>query len=204
MNNDDLTDGKRLDQAGLRAVIALAAISGLIIAVMTYSAIADLPWIHWFLARGWAITVAIVIVAIIALFLFDMTRTKNIAWRSLGQQFGQAFKEVPDRENIGTGRSQIGDHWYLGIRCYASPDGLEIGRILRFVNPPLSIPWSAIAKIDTFPNLLTGRKGFETDMQAQIILHDQSSLAIEVPWLTDFRKFLPKSVRYRAIKLSKK
>ena len=204
MKSDELTGGQSLDQAALRAVLALSIVLGLLVAVIAYSSFADLAWLQWLLAHGWVIAVAIIIVAMSALFVFDMTRAKNIAWRSLGEKFGVAFKEQPDRDNVCAGRGQVGDHWYLGIRCFASPEGIEINRIVRFINPPLSIPWSAIAKIDTFPNLLTGRKGFETDMQAQIILRDQSSLTIEVPWLMDFRKFLPKSVKYRAIKLSKK
>ena len=61
-----------------------------------------------------------------------------------------------------------------------------------------------ITKIDAFPNLLTGRRGFETDMQAQIFLRDQPDLAIEIPWLKEYRQLLPKSVRFRSIKLSKK
>ena len=59
-------------------------------------------------------------------------------------------------------------------------------------------------KVDSFPNLLTGRKDFETDMQAQILLRNQSDVTIEVPWLTEYRQLLPKSVKFRAIKLSKK
>jgi len=122
----------------------------------------------------------------------------------LREQFGEEFGETLDRKNFGTGRGQLGDHTYFGLRCFGSPDGLEVSRIISLVNPPLYLSWSAMAKIDTFPNLLTGRKDFETDMQARIALRDQSEVTIEVPWLTEYRQLLPKSVKYRAIKLSKK
>jgi len=141
---------------------------------------------------------------LVAACLYDLTRSKNVAWRALHRQFGTAFDTALDRKNFGTGRGQIGDHSYFGLRCFGSPTGLEISRILSFANPPLHIPWSAIAKIDTFPSLLTGRKEFETNMQAQIVLQDRPELTIEAPWLSEYRQLLPKTVKYRAIKLSKK
>jgi len=127
-----------------------------------------------------------------------------VAWRSLGARFGQPFGAALERKNFATGRAQVSDYAYFGVRCFGSPGGLEIGRIASRLNRPVYIPWSAMAKIDTFPNLLTGRKGFETDMQAQISLRDWPDLTFQVPWLTEYRQLLPKSVRYRAIKLSKK
>ena len=48
------------------------------------------------------------------------------------------------------------------------------------------------------------RKEFETDMQAQITLSDRPELKVELPWLSEYRQLLPKSVKYRAIKLTKK
>jgi len=204
MNSGELVGGKRLDQVALRGVTAVAVALALIVGAMGYGAIAESVWMHRLLSNGWLMALVVGIIALVAIFAFDLTRPKNVAWRSLGEQFSQAFKEEPDRGSLAAGRGQIGNNWYFGIRCFASPDGLEINRMLSFVNPPLSIPWSAIAKIDTFPNLLTGREGFETDMQAQVNLRDHPSVAIEVPWLNDFRTFLPKAIRYRAIKLSKK
>jgi len=194
----------RLDQTAFRGIIAIAVIVALIAAVLAWGATTGAAWAQSLLGSGWLMTIIVVVMALAILFVVDLARPKNIAWRSLSLKFGQAFREVPDRDHLSAGRAQFGDNWYSGVRCFASAEGLEVNRIVSPVNPPLSIPWSAIAKIDTFPSLLTGRQGFETDMQAQINLHEMPALTIEVPWLTDFRKFLPKSVRYRAIKLSKK
>ena len=90
--------------------------------------------------------------------------------------------------NFGTGRGLVGDNAYLGLRCFGAPSGLEVSRILSFMNPPIFIPWTAMDKIDTFPSLLTGRKEFETDMQAQITLRGQPNLKLELPWLAEYRQ----------------
>ncbi len=153
---------------------------------------------------GWLLAPAAILFILAALSLFDMTRAKNKAWRSLSQSYAEPFGEITNRKNFATGSGQVGDYSYFGLRCFGTQDGIEISRIISAVNPPLYIPWSAITKIDTFPNLLTGRKDFETDMQSQIILSDQPELSIEVPWLAEYRQLLPKSVKYRSIKLSKK
>ena len=204
MNSDEPTQPKRLDQTATRAGIALVAGFALLAASIIYSVMTNLGWLPWLLARGWLVTIAIFVITLMSLFLISMTRPKNVAWRSLHELFGEEFGETLDRKNFGTGRGQVGDHAYFGLRCFGSPSGLEISRIVSAINQPLHIPWSAMAKIDTFPNLLTGRKDFETDMQAQIVLRDQPDMTIEVPWLTEYRQLLPKSVKYRAIKLSKK
>lgn len=198
MNAGEPAPRPELDQTARRGLLALAVIVALAVALVAWGAATGTGW--W----GWALTMCIVVVALAAAFAWDLARPKNLAWRSLAQQFGAAFREQPDRKNLAAGRGQVGGNWYFGVRCFASPEGIEVNRIVSFVNPPLSVPWSAIAKIDTFPSLLTGRKGFETDLQAQVGLRDDPSLTVEVPWLTDFRKFLPKSVKYRTIKLSKK
>ncbi len=204
MNSEELTQPQRLDQTATRASISLATGFVLLAAGIIYSVVADLGWLPWLLARGWLVTIAVIIIALASLFLLSITRPKNVAWRSLRGLFGEEFGETLDRKNFGTGRGQVGDHSYFGLCCFGSPSGLEISRIVSAVNQPLFIPWSAMVKIDTFPNLLTGRKDFETDRQAQIVLRDQPDMTIEVPWLTEYRQLLPKSVRYRAIKLSKK
>lgn len=154
--------------------------------------------------NGWLIALAVVVIVPVAFFLFDRMRAKNVAWRAVRAQFGEGFDKSLERRNFGTGRGQVGDHHYFGLRCFGTPDGLEIGRIMSFVNGPIFIPWIKINKIDSFPNLLTGRQEFETDMQAQIVLREQPDLTIEVPWLAEYRQLLPKSVKYRSIKLSKK
>jgi len=204
MNSDEPTPAKSSDQTATRARIALITGALLLAAGILYSVFTGLGWLPWLLAHGWLLALVIVILALMVLFLFDMTRAKNVAWRSLSQQFGTGFGATLERRNFATGRGQVGDHSYFGLRCFGSPDGIEIGRLVSFVHPPLYIPWSAMTKIDTFPNLLTGRKDFETDMQAQIVLRGQSEFTVEIPWLTEYRQLLPKSVKYRAIKLSKK
>jgi hypothetical protein len=152
----------------------------------------------------WLAALTAVAVAFIGALLFDVARPKNAAWQKLRGQFGESHGTPLERKTVAAGRGQLGDYHYFGVRCFGSPEELEIGRIMSFLNPPLYIPWSAITKIDAFPNLLTGRRDFETDMQAQIILRDQPDLEIEIPWLKEYRQLLPKSVRFRSIKLSKK
>jgi len=204
INSEEPTQTKRLEQAAIRARVALGTGFAVLAAGIIFSSVADLGWLTWLLARPWLVMLAVIIIALPALLLFDRMRPKNIAWRSLREQFGEEFAEGFDRAHFGTGRGRVGDYAYFGPRCFGSPGGLVLSRIMSFVNPPLYIPWSAMSKVDTFPNLLTGRKDFETDMQAQIVLRDQPELTIETPWLTEFRQLLPKSVKYRAIKLSKK
>jgi|GEM_PF-1873054 len=204
MNSDEPTQTLHRDPTATRASFVLLGGIVLLVAGIIYSAVAGLPWLPWLLERSWLLILVVIVIVAIGWFLFSIARPKNIAWRSLRGQFGQKFGETLHQKNFGTGRGQVGDHAYFGLRCFGSPSGLEVSRIVSFVNPPLYIPWSAMAKIDTFPNLLTGRKDFETDMQAQITLRDQPELTIEVPWLTEYRQLLPKSVKYRAIKLSKK
>jgi hypothetical protein len=195
MKSDDPMQAAPPARAPFNVRIWLIAGLSVLLLVVVGSAIAGLLWLA---------TLAAVAVAIIAALLFDTARPKNAAWQKLREQFGEAFGATFDRKNFGAGRGQFGDFRYIGLRCFGSPDGLEIGRIMSFLNPSLYVPWSAIAKIDAFPNLLTGRQGFETDMQAQIVLRDQPDMVIEIPWLTEFRQLLPKSVKFRSIKLSKK
>lgn len=193
-----------LDRTGRRAVSSLVAGFVLLVVVVVISSVAGLGWLPWLAQRSWLLILVLVLLVLPLLIVFDMTRAKNVAWRSLRERFGSGFDESLDRKNFGTGGAKLGDFGYLGVRCFGSPGGLEIGRILSIVNAPLQIPWSAMAKIDTYPNLLTGRRGFETDMQARITLRDAADFEIEVPWLTEYRQLLPKSVKYRSIKLSKK
>lgn len=204
MNSDAPNQSTRFDPTALRATVTLLAVLTLLAGGIAYSAVAKLGWFSWALSRGWLVALLTLIVALVALCLFDITRPKNVGWRRLRGHFGEAFDETLDRKNFGTGRGQVGDYSYFGLRCFGSPAGLEINRIVTFLNQPLYVPWSAVSKIDTFPNLLTGRRDFETNMQAQIVLRDWPDLTIEAPWLTEYRQLLPKSVKYRAIKLSKK
>lgn len=183
------------DPAARRAAVALGAGLLLLAAGVAYGATAGPSWL-----------VLVVVIVLLAPILVagDMLRSKNIAWRALRSRFGTGFDAGLDRKNFGTGRALLGGFSYFGVRCFGSPGGLEIGRIVSRVNLPVNMPWSAVAKIDTYPNLLTGRQGFETDMQARIALRDDPEFQIEVPWLAEYRQLLPKSVKYRSIKLSKK
>lgn len=204
MSTDEPIHPKRFDSIAVRANVALASGLALLAAAAAYGLVSGAGWMTALLERGWLVALLVIAVAGVAGVLLDLARSKNVAWRWLRQRFGAAFDERVERRNFGTGRAQIGDHGYFGVRCYGSPTGLEVGRIASLVNRPLCLPWSAMAKIDTFPNLLTGRKGFETDMQARITLREQPDLAVELPWLAEYRQLLPKSVKFRAIKLSKK
>lgn len=186
---------------GRRAlVIAVVALVVLVIV----SALLDLSWLNWLLQRPWLALLLGSILAVVVLALLDWTRPKNRAWRQLRADYGEPFDAAPDRSQFGTGRGRLGSYGYFGLRSFGAAKGLEVGRIVAFANPPLYIPWTAVAKIDAYPNLLTGRQGFESDMQARIVLRQQPDLSIEVPWLKEYRQLLPNSVRYRSIKLSKK
>jgi hypothetical protein len=195
MKSDELVQVARSTRAPANVRIGLIAGLSMLLLVMIGCGFAG--WL-------WLAALAAVAAAFIGALLFDTTRPKNAAWQKLREQFGESHGTPLDRKTGAAGRGQLGDYHYFGVRCFGSPDELEIGRIMSLLNPPLYIPWTAITKIDAFPNLLTGRRGFETDMQAQIILRDQPDLAIEIPWLEEYRQLLPKSVRFRSIKLSKK
>jgi len=209
MNETSIDSGERpattrLDRTALRARAALVVMSVLLIAWVIVGAVTGRGGLPWLLGNVRLTVLVAAIVAILGGMLLDATRQKNVAWRSLRERFGAGFSDRPDRSTFGTGRGLVGEHAYYGLRCFGCADGLEVGRILYFLNPPIFIPWSAMAKIDTFPNILTGRKDFETDEQARIHLRDPSDLTLEVPWLKEYRQLLPKTVKYRAIKLSKK
>jgi len=183
------------DAAARRAAAAFGAGLMLFVAVVVYGAIVGPVWL---------VFLAVIVLIAPILVAVDLMRSKNIAWRALRSRFSAGFDAGLDRKNFGTGRALLGGFSYFGVRCFGAPRGLEISRIVSRVNLPVNIPWSAVDKIDTYPNLLTGRQGFETDMQARITLRDDREYQVEVPWLTEYRQLLPKSVKYRSIKLSKK
>jgi hypothetical protein len=192
------------DSTASRALLGLGVGTALLLVWLIYSAVAQLAWLTWLLERGWLAALAVLVVALAGLFVYDRARAKNVAWRALQKRFGTAFAEPAERGNFATGRGQLGDNAYFGLRCFGSAGGLEVARIMSFVNAPLYIPWSAMTKIDAYPNLLTGRKDFETDLQGQISLVDEPDMQVELPWLAEYRQLLPKSVKFRSIKLSKK
>ncbi len=193
-----------LDPPATRVLLIGGAFIVLVVGIVLYGSMTGQAWWQSMAEHGWLLAVGAIVLIAVALFVFDYTRQKNIAWRQLREELGQGLSDVADRGSFATGRGKIGSFWYYGFRCYASPTGFEIVRMMSFVNKPVSIPWSEVAKVDTYPNLLTGRQGFESDMEAQITLKDKASMVLEVPWLQEYRQLLPKSVRYRAIKLSKK
>lgn len=198
------TENPKLDKLALWAWILLGTTISFLILWILYSALNDMGRLGWLTSNSWLLLFLLLLIVAFCWFLYSVSRPKNIVWRAAAAQFGEPFGEKLDRRNFGTGRGLIGAHAFYGLRCFGLPSGLEVGRIVSFINPPLYIPWSKISKIDTYPNLLTGRKEFETDMQAQITLRDEPELHLELPWLVEYRQLLPKSVKYRAIKLSKK
>ena len=157
--------------------------------------------LQWLFEHRWLAALAIAIVALIGLFAFDLSRRKNISWRSMARHYGKPSGDAFHRKNHAAGQGKVGGYSYWGLRCFSSAGGLAVVRVLAVVNRPLFIPWSAISTVETFPSPLTGKPGFETDLQARITLRDRPSLAVEVPWLSEFREFLPNSVRIRTTKL---
>lgn len=158
-------------------------------------------FLQWLLEHRWLAALAVILVALIALFAFDLTRRKNISWRLIARHYGKSSSDASRAKNHAAGQGKVGGHSYWGLRCFGSAGGLAVVRVLAVVNRPLFIPWSAISTVETFPSPLTGRPGFETDVQARIKLRNRPSLVIEVPWLGEFREFLPNSVKIRSTKL---
>lgn len=198
---DEHTRQVRYDRVAIAATTGLVIFLGLLTAFIVDGRIAERAWLQWLLERRWLAALGAAVVALIVLFAFDLTRRKNIAWRLIKRQYGQRSGDALHDKNHAAGQGRIGAHSYWGLRCFGSPSGLAIVRVLSGVNRPLFISWSAISMVETFPSPLTGRRGFETDMGARITLRERPSLTVEVPWLAEFRGFLPNSVKLRSTKL---
>ena len=136
------------------------------------------------------------VVVLVVASLLDAMRPKNVAWRRLRGRCGPRPDDAAARGKHAAGRGRFGHHSYWGLRCFGGPGGLLILRLLPF-NRPLFLPWSAISAIEVSPGALTGKAGFETDMDARIEVRGDPSLTVEVPWLEEFRPLLPKAIRLR-------
>jgi hypothetical protein len=198
---DEGTVEVRFDRTAVWAIGAFVALLVLLAAFVVYSRMGDSGRPYWLPAGGWPLTFAVLLLVLLALFALDFARRKNIAWRLIRRHLGLPPDAQLDRKNYGAGRGRIGGHMYSGLRCFGSPGGLGVVRMLSAVNRPLYLPWSDISTIDAYPNLLTGKPGFETDMQARITLRRQASLTVEVPWLAEFRQLTPDSVKFRSTRL---
>ena len=194
-------ESPRFDPPALRAAAVLAVCIGAAAAFVLYGLFTRNALWQGLASRGWLAALLVLALALVLLVAFDVTRRKNVSWRLLRARFGQPLAEAPDRRNHGAGRGQLAGHTYWGVRSMGSPGGIEVARVLAPVNRPLYIPWSEVSAIEAYPNVLTGKRGFETDMGARITVRGSEPLTVEVPWLAEFRKLMPKSVRFRLVKL---
>ncbi|GMW07991.1 MAG: hypothetical protein QY320_00175 [Gammaproteobacteria bacterium] len=198
------TTPARYDAAALQAAIVLAAC---LVALVMYAAWERLPggglW-PGRAGRGWLLALAALPFIGIVLGAFDVARRKNVAWRALRARFAAPLDPAPDRSNYGAGKALLSGHTYWGTRSFGSSAGLGIARVLSLLHRPLYIPWSEVSAVDAYPNVLTGNPGFETDMGAILTLRGERSGTLEVPWLAEFRSLMPKSVRFRLVKLPEK
>jgi hypothetical protein len=198
--NEERSAPARFDVPAMRAAAVLAMCVGTL-ALLMYGAFIDRAAWQALALRGWVVVLLALPVAVVALAALDCLRRKNVSWRLLRSRFGQPLEEPPDRSNHGAGQGRFGEHTYWGVRSMGSKDGLVLTRVLGALNRPLHIPWAQIAAVEAYPNVLTGKRGFETDMGAKLTLRGAKAVAIEVPWLAEFRNLMPKSVRFRLVKL---
>ncbi len=190
----DRTDTRRAadvrhDRASVAALVALAAV--------VLSALAARVLLPAVFARL-RLPGAVVTVLVVA-WLLDVMRRKNVVWRFLRRRCGPRPDATPARGKHAAGRGRLGVCSYWGLRCFGTAGGLLVVRLLP-LNRPLFLPWSAIAAVEASPGALTGRTGFETDMDARIELRDEPGFTVELPWLEEFRALLPKRMRYRKTK----
>jgi hypothetical protein len=198
---EPLPETPRFDPPALRAAAVLAVCLGAAAAFVSLGLVTRNALWQGLAERPWLAALLVLVLAVVVAAAFDQTRPKNVSWRLLRARFARELEQPPDRTNHGAGRGQLGAHVYWGLRSTGSPSGLVITRVLAPLNRPLQIPWSEIAAIDAYPNVLTGKRGFETDMGARLTLRGAQPVTLEVPWLAEFRKLMPKSVRFRLIRL---
>jgi hypothetical protein len=146
------------------------------------------------LEQTWLITLVALIVLAVFVLAYLYTRRKNVAWRVFQKNFGEKFTDMQYKKDPATGPGKLGEFTYMGVSSYGSPTGLEVRGLLC---PSISIPWGAISKIDAVPNVLSGRKGFESDMEARVTLRDHPERGFQFPWLKEFHAMLPRTVKYR-------
>ncbi len=196
-NNRTVT--ARFDAAAVRAAVVLAVCLVAVAAYLAWERLAGGLW-QGLPGRGWLLALAVLLIGCITLGALDVTRRKNVAWRALRARFAGPLDPAPDRSNYGAGKARFSGHAYWGTRSFGSAAGLAVARVLSPLNRPLLIPWSAIAAVDAYPNVLTGNPGFETDMGATLTIRGEHPVTLEVPWLAEFRNLMPKSVRFRLVK----
>lgn len=191
----------RFDPPALRAAAVFAACIAAAGAFVAWGRVTHGPAWQAVASRAWLAALLGLLVVAVALVALDITRRKNVSWRHLRARFGQPFEPAPDPKNHGAGQGRLGPHTYWGVRSMGSKGGLIVARMVGPLYGPLHIPWSAVSAVEAYPNVLTGRRGFETDMGAKLTLRGAQSVTLEVPWLAEFRQFMPNSVRFRLVKL---
>jgi hypothetical protein len=201
---DEQSAPVRFDRVAILAAFALAVQLALLAAAFAYSRMSRDGQLNPLFAQRWFLPIAGGAIALLALALLDMTRQKNVSWRSIRHRYGAPPEAAKPGKKYGAGRGRICGHSYWGLRCFGGPSGLVVARLLSIINRPLFIPWSAIATVEAYPNALTGKAGFENDMEAKIGLRDRPTLDVEVPWLGEYRQLLPKAVKFRATKRPEK
>jgi predicted O-linked N-acetylglucosamine transferase (SPINDLY family) len=194
-STDERTMPVRFDRVAIGAAAGLLVCLGLLAAAVSPDA-----WLSRLFAHRWLTALTMGLIAVVALTLVDLMRPKNLMWRALRRRYGPCPADARAGGDHAAGSGRLGTHSFRGLGCFASPTGLAAVRILSVLHRPLFIPWSAIAAIEAYPSLMTGRPGFETDMQASVRLRDQSSPAVELPWLAEFRERVPKTVGFHSAK----
>ncbi len=191
----------RFDRASMQAAAVLALCLGAMAAFIVYDRLSNGGAWRGLPGRGWLLAFAASLLACVVLAALDVTRRKNIAWRALRARFAEPVDPAPDRKNYGAGKVRLAGYAYWGARSFGSTGGLVVMRVLSVIHRPLHVPWSAIAHVEAYPNVLTGNPGFETDMGARVTIRGERSVTLEVPWLAEFRNFMPKTVKFRLVKL---
>jgi hypothetical protein len=194
----------RFDRPAIWSAAALAVLFVTLAGVMVYGRAGGQGWLGRVFLQRWPVVLGGTLIAVLALSLFDLTRQKNVVWRAIRRRYGARPAGARPGKNYGAGRGRVGRYSYLGLRCFGYPDGLAVVRLLSIVNRPLFVPWSAVSAVEAYPNVLTGKVGFENDMEAKIVLRDEPTLMVEVPWLGEYRQLLPKAVRFRSTKRPEK
>jgi len=189
---DELITTKRFDPPAIRALIMAA-----IVAILIFVAYANMGGA--LLEQTWLVLLSIFIILVGIGFVYFYTRKAHVVWRHFQKNFSQSFDDMQTKSVLGTGAGTIGTSRYLGLSTFCSPKGIEIRGIML---PPISIPWSAISHIDAKPGVLTGKKGFESDMEGIMKLRDHPSVPLQFPWLKEFRELAPKTVKYREFKIA--
>ena len=192
---DEIITTKRFDPPAIRGLILAAIIVALIITLVFYANMSD----SGLLDQAWlVILTAFAILAGIGI-LYLYTRKKNVVWRNFQKRFAQKIDDMQTKGALGTGAGMIGEYRYVGLSTFCSPTGIEVRGIML---PAISIPWSEISGLDARPGVLTGKKGFESDMEALLQLREHPEIQLQFPWLKEYFELIPKTVKYREFKIA--